>query len=148
MGLAPTSDQRVATAFLREHLANHLGSAKFQDRAHDHVLREDERKRGVFQSACHYIRENPLRAGLCADWTAWSCTGAMIAGYPDLDPRRGDFWEKILAHPRTPSSEREQRTSESDVARRVSVGTELLKLLAGSSLRSRAGPQNPTNSSG
>jgi putative transposase len=95
MGLTSGSDQRLATAFLREHLASYVGSAKLQDRAHDHVLRDDERKRGAFVSACHYVQMNPVRAGLSDDWKKWPFTGALVAGYPALDARAADFWEKF-----------------------------------------------------
>jgi putative transposase len=95
MGLRIDSDQRLATAFLREHLAPYLGTAKLQDRPHDHVLRERERQRGAFESVCHYIRENPVRAGLCENWKDWPFLGASVAGYPDLDPRDDNFWERF-----------------------------------------------------
>jgi hypothetical protein len=57
------------------------------------VLREEQRKRGAFVMACQYVRENPVRAGLVEDWRAWPYAGAMVAGYPDFDPRDGDFWD-------------------------------------------------------
>jgi putative transposase len=93
LGVAGASDQRTATRFLRQHLQPHLGAARLQDRAHDHVLREGERERGAFVSAVSYVRENPVRAGLCATWVDWEFAGAAIAGYPDLDPRADDFWD-------------------------------------------------------
>ena len=93
MGLDVSADQRLACAFLRKYVAPFLGSASFQDRAHDHVLRENERKRGAFQATCHYLRENPVRATLCVEWTDWPYSGAMIAGYPDLNHRAPDFWD-------------------------------------------------------
>jgi hypothetical protein len=58
-------------------------------------LREEQRKRGAFQSVCHYVCENPVRAGLCADWKEWTNTGALLAGSPDLNPRDDDFWERF-----------------------------------------------------
>jgi len=93
MGLDSTSVQRLATSFLREHSTPLLGSAKLQDRAHDHVLREDERERGAFESACHYVRDNPVRAGLIQDWHDWLYLGGMIAGYPDVDFKADDYWD-------------------------------------------------------
>lgn len=39
MGLGEHSDQRLATAFLREHVATAFSGVRLQDRAHDHVLR-------------------------------------------------------------------------------------------------------------
>jgi len=95
IGLAETSDQLLATKFLREHLALSLTPLHLQSQAHDHVLRDEERKRGAFQSACHYIFDNPLRAGLVTDWKSWPHLGAMMAGYPTLDPRTTGHWERF-----------------------------------------------------
>lgn len=94
MGLAETSDQHTATRFLREHVVAQLGAARLQDRAHDRVLREEQRKRGAFVAACGYVRENPVRAGLVTEWREWLYAGAVVAGYPDLEPREEGFWEK------------------------------------------------------
>jgi putative transposase len=93
MGLADTSDEQLATAFLRKHLQAALGTARFQDRAHDHILREHQREHGAFQVACAYVCANPQRAALCADWREWPYLGAVVPGYPDLDPRTPAFWE-------------------------------------------------------
>jgi len=92
MGLHQDSDQISATAFLRKNLRGALGTACLQDRAHDRVLRDEERKADVFQNICSYVCNNPQRATLCADWREWPFLGAMIAGYPDLDPRQEEFW--------------------------------------------------------
>ncbi len=93
MGLHEESDQLAGTAFLRKHIAPMLGSVKLQDRPHDHVLREKERERGAFTSACHYILENPFRAGLAATSSEWPYVGAMLPGYPRLHPYTPDFWD-------------------------------------------------------
>jgi putative transposase len=93
LGLAESSDQYLAARFLRKHLALHLGSARLQDRAHDHVLREKERERGAFIAACGYVRENPVRAGLCENWREWPFAGVVVVGYPDLEPRENGYWE-------------------------------------------------------
>jgi len=95
MGLSEKTDQRLAAAFLRQQLAGELRPARLQDRAHDHVLREQERERGALMSACSYVRMNPVRAGLAADWKPWVFSGAMVAGYPKLEPREDDFWERF-----------------------------------------------------
>jgi putative transposase len=92
-GLTEGSDQSLATAFLRKHLKPALDRVRLQDRAHDHVLREKERERGAFEAACQYVLHNPERAALRGDWREWPHLGAMISGYPDLDPRSEDFWE-------------------------------------------------------
>ena len=85
----------MAAAFLRQHLKLALGKARLQDRPHDHVLREKERERGAFMSACQYVLDNPVRAGLCASRADWPFLGATVAGYPDLDPQVEDYWEKF-----------------------------------------------------
>ena len=95
IGMDDSSDQRLATAFLRKHMAPALGACRLQDRAHDHVLREEECGRGAFQSACSYVLENPERAGLCQTWSKWPYLGAMVPGYPRLDPRDSGFWEDL-----------------------------------------------------
>ncbi len=95
IGLSPEADQHLATAFLRKHISAHIAPAKLQDRAHDRVLNDKDRKRGAFESACHYVRENPVRAKLTDDWKQWPHAGATIAGYPHLDPRDEDFWERF-----------------------------------------------------
>ncbi|HEX9659619.1 MAG TPA: hypothetical protein VGA18_04930 [Rhodothermales bacterium] len=38
MGIAPESDQRAGTSFLRRQLERHLAPAKWQHQPHDHVL--------------------------------------------------------------------------------------------------------------
>ena len=93
LGLTETSDQHTATRFLRQHMGDKFGAAQLQDRAHDRVLREEQRKRGAFITACGYGRENPVRAGLCAKWQEWPFAGAMVAGYPELDTRDEAYWE-------------------------------------------------------
>ena len=57
------------------------------------MLREEQRRRGAFVDACAYVRENPVRAGLCVTWREWPFAGAMVAGYPDLEPRDPAYWE-------------------------------------------------------
>lgn len=42
------------------------------------------------------VCENPVRAGLVAAWPDYPYLGALVPGYPDLDPRDEDrldqFW--------------------------------------------------------
>ena len=64
-----------------------------QVQAHDHVLREEERKRGAFASVCFYVMANPVRAGLVEREPDWPFGGTMIPGYPELHPMQEDFWE-------------------------------------------------------
>lgn len=86
------SDQRLATRFLRRYIASALGAARLQEQAFDRVLREEERRRGAFESTIHYLRENPVRAGLVQDWRAWPFGGVMVPGYPDLAPQDEELW--------------------------------------------------------
>lgn len=95
LGTRESSDQRLATALLRQHLAPHLRPWVLQDRPHDHVLRDVERARGAFEITVHYVRENPVRAGLASAAAAWPYVGAMVPGYPDLNPAAGDYWDRF-----------------------------------------------------
>lgn len=95
MGMKRQSDQISAMRFLRRQLAPLLEPHKFQHQAHDHVLREEERRRGAFAAACFYVLANPVRAGLVEDVAAWRFTGAVVPGYPDLRPTSPDFWERF-----------------------------------------------------
>ena len=53
----------------------HGGSSKLWQRsAYDHVCRESETAEKVLR----YIVENPVRAGLVADWGDWPWTGVFI----------------------------------------------------------------------
>jgi REP element-mobilizing transposase RayT len=92
MGLRPDSNQRNGMKFLREHLAPALRPHRFQHQAHDHVLREEERKRGAFAKICFYILANPVRARLTRETEPWPHCGAIVPGYPKLHPLAEDFW--------------------------------------------------------
>jgi putative transposase len=92
MGLRLDTDQRLAMKFLREHLGPALRPHKFQHLPHDHVLREEARRRNAFGKVCHYILENPLRAELVKDPKEWTFTGAVVPGYPTLHPLEDEFW--------------------------------------------------------
>lgn len=95
MGLRRDSDQIKGMAFFRTHLESKLEGEKFQHQAHDHVLREDERKQSAFENACGYVVENPLRAGLVEDPNEWEFTGTVVPGYPTLHPLRDQFWDRF-----------------------------------------------------
>jgi REP element-mobilizing transposase RayT len=95
MGTTPTTDQRRATAFLRSQLKPHLGPARLQHQAHDHVLRDEERKKGAFVATCTYLSENPVRACLAPSGEVWPFTGCIVAGYPTLHPLASGFWDKF-----------------------------------------------------
>jgi len=95
MGLRRTSDQSNGMKFLRRYLAPILAPHEFQHQPHDHVLREEERKRGAFASVCFYILANPVRDELVKTETEWRFSGAIIPGFPTLHPLKNDYWEKF-----------------------------------------------------
>jgi REP element-mobilizing transposase RayT len=95
MGLKNESDQLNAMRFLRRQLAPALKPHRFQHQAHDHVLREDERKRGAFARVCFYVSANPVRAKLVEQAGDWPFAGAVVPGFPALHPAQEDFWEKF-----------------------------------------------------
>jgi hypothetical protein len=85
LGLDDTSsDQRLA-------MAPH----DWQKQAHDDVLRDADRTRGALQSAAHYIFENPVRAQLASRFQDYAYLGCCVAGYPELDVRAADYWERF-----------------------------------------------------
>ena len=95
MGLRLDSDQLNGMAFLRTHLEPRLAPQKFQHQAHDHVLKEEERRRNAFVRVCNYVLGNPLRAELVKDPAGWPFSGALVPGYPTLYPLQEDFWPKF-----------------------------------------------------
>jgi putative transposase len=95
LGLRRDTDQRNGMSFLRTHLEPLLSPHKFQPQAYDHVLREEERKRGAFAKICFYILANPVRAKLVKETKPWPYCGAIIPGYPKFHPLAEDFWPKF-----------------------------------------------------
>jgi putative transposase len=95
MGLRPDSDQLNGMAFLRTHLKAALAPAKFQHQPHDHVLRDEERKRGAFVKMCFYTLNNPVAAELVSEAGKWPYSGTVTPGYPNLHPLNDDFWPKF-----------------------------------------------------
>lgn len=93
MGMTRESDQLNAMKFLRRQLAPLLQPHKFQHQAHDHILREDERRRGAFASVCFYVLANPVRAELVQKIEDWPFCGAIVPGYPTLHPTQEDYWK-------------------------------------------------------
>jgi hypothetical protein len=59
------------------------------------VLKEEERHRGVFATACHYDLDNPVRAGLVKQPREWPFNGAVVPGYPTLHPLHEDYWHRF-----------------------------------------------------
>lgn len=94
-GLRRDSDQRNGVAFLRTHLEPALAPHKFQPQAYDHVLRDEEVAEEAFATVCAYVLANPERKGLVDRWQDWPSCGAVVPGYPTLDPRRDGYWEKF-----------------------------------------------------
>lgn len=85
------SNQQIAIEFLRKHLGPSLAPAHWQRQPYDHVLARAERD--AFATVAEYILANPVRKGLVNNWRDYPFIGACIAGYPDLDIRRDDYWE-------------------------------------------------------
>lgn len=97
VGWSAESDQRKAAKLFREAWNSELAAKgiELQRQAHDHVLRESERDRNAFTGVAHYIFENPTRGGLVGKWTDYPYLGAVVPGYPVLDPRWEGFWERF-----------------------------------------------------
>jgi len=95
MGLRRDSDQFSGMSFLRTYLEPALKTAKFQPQAHDHVLREEQRRRNAFAMVCFYVAANPVRADLIKETQVWPYNGCIVPGYPKLNPADGDFWPKF-----------------------------------------------------
>ena len=93
MGTRKASDQLNSMKFLRSKLEPVLGPGReWQHQPHDHVLKQEERRRNAFAQTCDYILANPFRAGLVSDKQPWPFGGCMVPGYPGLHPREPDFW--------------------------------------------------------
>src|SRR5690625_5504959 len=95
IGCRDSSDQLLATLSLRTEVNRLFAPAKLQKQAHDHVLREEERRRDVFAATWRYVAENPERAELVEDWREYPHLGSMVPGFMGLDPRRDDFFESF-----------------------------------------------------
>jgi REP element-mobilizing transposase RayT len=95
MGVSSSSDRQRTAAVLRNQFGPFLPPHHLQHQAYDHVLREDERERSAFAATCHYIANNPVRAGRVTDQAAWPYTGCVVPGYFDLHLLRSDFWDKF-----------------------------------------------------
>ncbi len=94
MGLRPESDQRNAMKFLRAHLSRHLRGCAFQHQAHDRVFRRSERhSTGIAAGCSEYVLLNPVRGGLVSESKAWPYLGAIVPGYPSLNPMDPGYWE-------------------------------------------------------
>jgi putative transposase len=92
MGLRFDTDQKNGMSFLRTHLKPLLKPHRFQPQAHDHVLRDEERKRNAFAKICFYVLNNPVKASLVTEPEQWQYMGAIVPGYPKLHPLEATFW--------------------------------------------------------
>jgi putative transposase len=92
MGMRRDTDQRNAMKFLRAHVGRLLRPHRFQHQAHDHILRETERRREAFRKVCFYVIDNARVAGLVEHPMAWPFARALVPGYPELHPLEEDFW--------------------------------------------------------
>jgi putative transposase len=98
LGLRAASNQLDAMRFLRKYLQREFtrrspdGGYQLQKQAHDSVLREADRTRGALAKSCFYILDNPRRKGLVAHPRDWPHLGAVVPGYPFLQPLADDFW--------------------------------------------------------
>ncbi|MEO6568825.1 MAG: hypothetical protein ABIO94_08685 [Opitutaceae bacterium] len=91
-GTTDSSEQRDAMKFLRTSISGLLKPHSWQRQSYDHVLLENERAKNAFMAVCFYVLENPVRKGLVGQWQSYPFSGAMVPGYPTLDPRRDNFW--------------------------------------------------------
>jgi hypothetical protein len=57
------------------------------------VNRSGNAVRSLTVATC--VLENPVRAGLVSNWQAYRFSGSSIPGFPMIDPREQDFWEKF-----------------------------------------------------
>ena len=95
MGLRRDSDQLNGMAFLRTHLKAALAPRRFQHQPHDHVLKQEERRRNAFAAVCSYIIENPVAAKLVEKSKEWRFCGAIVPGYPNLHPLDAEYWPRF-----------------------------------------------------
>jgi REP element-mobilizing transposase RayT len=96
-GVSEASDQDRAASFFRRffNAALKAKGQQLQKQPWDTVLREKGRERGAVVSACFYVAENPVRAGLVPNAAEWPFSGSLAAGYPDFDWRQKDFAERL-----------------------------------------------------
>ena len=72
-------------------LAHHYpGSQHWQPQSYDHVLRSYEYERGALRNMIRYILQNPVRAGLVAEWQEYPFLGSLIG---PCDIREEAWWD-------------------------------------------------------
>jgi putative transposase len=92
-GVREEADLYLAARFLRKHLEPALTVGTLQKQGYDHVLREEEREQEAFAGICHYILQNPVRAGLAREAAEYAFSGSVIPGYPDLRIYEAGYWD-------------------------------------------------------
>jgi REP element-mobilizing transposase RayT len=99
MGMKVSTDQIVAMKFLRQQLNAEVAKRsrpekliKLQKQSHDHVLREQDRKRNAFAKICFYVLANPAENKLVVKAEDWPFHGAIVPGYPTFHPLEDNFW--------------------------------------------------------
>jgi REP element-mobilizing transposase RayT len=93
LGTNESSDQRRAITFLRSHTREALHPARWQHQPHDHVLRDQERKRNAFQTAVRYTLDNPVRGNLAEQSERYPYAGCALPGFPSCTPFQKDYWD-------------------------------------------------------
>ncbi len=92
-GAHEDADQLPAMQFFRKHTNGLLRPRCWQRQGYDNVLTADDRKAEAFKKICAYILDNPVRAGLTANWEDYPFSATMIPGYPTVSPRQPDYWD-------------------------------------------------------
>jgi REP element-mobilizing transposase RayT len=95
IGMRKDSEQKKAMAFLRTLLKPVIAPHEFQHQAHDHVLKEEERRRNAFAKVCWYVAQNPVRAGLVEEAEHWEFSDCLVPGYPKMNIFADDHWDRF-----------------------------------------------------
>jgi REP element-mobilizing transposase RayT len=93
VGLDQRADQLAALTWMRRSWNALLQPYILQNQAYDQVLRESDREREAFGAVASYILHNPVRKELVDTWQQWDYSGAILPGYPKLNPRSIHFWK-------------------------------------------------------
>jgi REP element-mobilizing transposase RayT len=95
MGIDNTSDQLLAVRQLRKWTHRHLFArgCHWQRQAHDSVLRT--REPWALTRTIQYVLQNPGRANMVESFQSYPYLGAVVPGYPQMDPREPAFWDRF-----------------------------------------------------
>lgn len=105
VGTKKESDQLRALRFVRTQTRRRMFSHeyKWQRQAYDRVIRASDRTGSALRATCHYIAENPVRAGLVEVAREWPFCGSLLLGYPELDHLDPSFdrlfWRLAMEEP-------------------------------------------------